>query len=119
MSGLLHLPEDLAHVLGVERAQAVRADVAKAALAQEHRRHRGVVGRVDDGDDIVLAERELARLFVRDAYFTCSVSMYLTSALMRFLTDAVLPLAAKTSPHTGMSGPPWPRTAGLRPSISS
>jgi hypothetical protein len=56
---------------------------------------------------------------VRDAYFTCSVSMYLTSASMRVLTDAELPLAAKTSPHTGMSGPPWPRTAGLRPSISS
>lgn len=50
-------------------------------------------------------------------YFTCSVSMCLTRALTRSLTDAVLPLAAKTSPHTGMSGPPCPRTAGLRPSI--
>ena len=66
-----------------------------------------------------LRRAALASAFSVRAYFTCSVSMYLTSALMRFFTVALLPRAVKTSPHTGMSGPPWPRTAGLRPSISS
>ena len=78
-------------------------------------RHYGLTPVFDSGVALFTGS---STFFVRDAYFTCSVSMYLTSALIRSLTDAALPLAANTSPHTGMSGPPWPRTSGLRPSIS-
>ena len=65
-------------------------------------RHYGLTPPFDSGVALFTGS---STFFVTDAYFTCSVSMYLTSALIRSLTDAALPLAANTSPHTGMSGP--------------
>jgi hypothetical protein len=51
------LPDDGGDLVGAERPHRVRADAAERPDLKQGRRRRLIIGEVDDGDEVVLADR--------------------------------------------------------------
>ena len=51
------LPDDGGDLVGAEGPHRVRADAAERPHSEQGRRRRFIVGEVDDGDEVVLADR--------------------------------------------------------------